>query len=134
MSQYETKSFTNIDSEEFIGRYAGEDYPIGAGETKAFPAFLVEHFCKHLADKILARENKLGNDAKRAELVAKMQSGGPTIPATPQPKKTEGEKIKDIVRETQEEIEEFEAKRKEEIKAKRLAALAKAREAKKAKK
>ena len=33
-------SFTNIDKEDFIGKWSGEEYLIRAGKTKLFPDFL----------------------------------------------------------------------------------------------
>ena len=53
--RYDTINFTNIDSEDFDGKWGGEEYLIKAGKTKEFPAFLAEHLTKHLVDKILLK-------------------------------------------------------------------------------
>lgn len=134
MSKYETFYFTNIDTEPFIGRYGGEDYPLNPGETKVFPDFLVKHFCKHLADKILNREDKSENEVERNELIAQMKQGGLT-PVQPnlQPKKTEGQEIKTEVEKIQEDLRTKMIKSAAEVQAKRVAALTKARKAKKQK-
>jgi hypothetical protein len=51
----EVLSFTNIDKEDFIGKYTGKETIIKAGETKLLPRYLAILFCKHLVDKILLR-------------------------------------------------------------------------------
>ena len=53
--QYNTTNFTNIDGEDFVGVWVGEDYLIKAGEIRYFPSFLSEHFAKHLTDKLYTR-------------------------------------------------------------------------------
>ena len=52
MAEFDNFPFTNIDDEEFVGKWSGEEYPIKPGETVYKPEFLVEHFCQHLAGKI----------------------------------------------------------------------------------
>jgi len=49
-------NFTNIDREDFDGMWGGEITIIKAGETKQFPKFLADHYCKHLVNKILIRQ------------------------------------------------------------------------------
>jgi hypothetical protein len=51
-------NFTNIDKEDFEGMWGGEITIIKAGETRPFPKFLAEHYCKHLVNKILIRDLK----------------------------------------------------------------------------
>ena len=55
--RYDLQNFTNIDNEDFVGKWGGQEYLIKAGETKAFPGFLVNHFTKHLLDKILLKRS-----------------------------------------------------------------------------
>ena len=54
--RYDTINFTNIDSEDFVGKWGGEEYLIKAGKTKEFPAFLADHLTKHLVNKILLKK------------------------------------------------------------------------------
>jgi hypothetical protein len=51
----EVVNFTNVDNEAFEGKWGGEITIIKAGETRPFPKFLAEHYCKHLVNKILIR-------------------------------------------------------------------------------
>jgi hypothetical protein len=48
-------NFTNIDNQDYEGLWGGEITIIKAGQTKQFPKFLAEHYCKHLVNKILIR-------------------------------------------------------------------------------
>jgi hypothetical protein len=48
-------NFTNIDKENYEAMWGGETTIIKAGETRQFPKFLAEHYCKHLVNKILIR-------------------------------------------------------------------------------
>jgi len=133
MAQFDLQNFTNIDSEKFIGKWAGEGYSFEIGETRAFPIFLVDHFCKHLADKILMRTDEFSNDAKRAELYAQMK-GGQVIPAEkPEKEKTEGEILKEQIEMAQKSLIEEENIKKEAIRQKRIEILKKAREIRKQK-
>jgi hypothetical protein len=64
----ETKSldvvnFTNVDNHDFQGMWGGETTLIKAGETRQFPKFLAEHYCKHLVDRILLRSGLVWTDA-----------------------------------------------------------------------
>jgi len=54
----EVINFTNIDGEDFEGMWGGEITVIKSGETKPFPKFLAEHFCKHLVNKMLIKSGK----------------------------------------------------------------------------
>lgn len=65
MSELDVVNFTNIDREPFEGKWGGEVNIIKAGETKQFPKFLAEHYCKHLVNKILIRG---GRDWTSADL------------------------------------------------------------------
>ena len=51
-------NFTNIDKEDFEGMWGGEITVIKAGQTKPFPKFLAEHYCKHLVNKMLIRRQE----------------------------------------------------------------------------
>ena len=58
MSELDVINFTNLDTEDFEGMWGGETKVIKAGQTLPFPSFLAHHYAKHLATKILMRENK----------------------------------------------------------------------------
>lgn len=45
--------FFNYSDREFVGRWDSVDYPVAAGEIQMFPAYLAEHFAKHLADMVM---------------------------------------------------------------------------------
>lgn len=128
--RYDLQNFTNIDNEDFVGKWGGQEYLIKAGETKAFPKFLVKHFTKHLIDKILIRK-KVQNyaDPTLREPLEKQILGEVVLEKPKEAKKSEGQVVKEQVEETQKEFEELEKKRQEEIRAKRVEALKKAREA-----
>lgn len=133
--RYDLQNFTNIDDEDFVGKWGGQEYVIKAGETKAFPTFLVKHFTKHLVDKILIKkEVKNYADPTLREPLEKQILGEVVLEKPKTVKKPEGQVVKEQVEETQKEFEELEKKRKEEIRAKRIEALKKARAAKKSKK
>ena len=65
--EYNTISFTNIDTEEFVGRYDSEDYLILAGETRYFPSFISEHFAKHFIEKLFRRDILRKNDKAKID-------------------------------------------------------------------
>lgn len=50
--------FTNITSEDFTHPWGGEPFFVKAGETKPFPFDLGYHLAKHLARKILLKNDK----------------------------------------------------------------------------
>lgn len=133
MAEYDMKTFTNMDSEPFIGMWGGEEYLIAPNEARQFPVFLVDHFAKHLADKILNREDDTLNELRRKALEGSFKSGA-VVEAKKEEEKTEGQKVKEEVEKAQVEISETEKKRKEEIHQKRIEALKKARAAKAKKK
>lgn len=56
-------NFTNVDIHDFEGMWGGETTLIKAGETRQFPKFLAEHYCKHLVDRILLRSGLVWTDA-----------------------------------------------------------------------
>jgi hypothetical protein len=58
MSELDVVNFTNIDSQDYEGMWDGATTIIKAGETKQFPKFLAEHYCKHLINKILIRNGQ----------------------------------------------------------------------------
>jgi len=111
MPKYDVVNFTNIDEEDFVGKWGGEEYLIKAGETKAFPAFLVEHFTKHLIDKILLRKGVDDyNDPVLRKPLEKQIKGEIVLKAEKEEKKTEGEKVKEEVEEISQEFAELEEK------------------------
>jgi hypothetical protein len=71
--EYNTIPFKNIDTEEFVGRYDGEDYPIQPGEIRYFPSFLSEHFCKHLIEKLFRGAPNQDKRIKFVEFQEKMR-------------------------------------------------------------
>lgn len=125
MAEYDGVPFTNIDSEEFSFSWAGENYVIQSGETKVFPTWLRDHAAKHLADKLSLREEKYGNEKFRDDIIEKCTSGAVSVEGIKEEEKTEGEKIKEEVRQLEEK-----ATKEAEIRAKRIAALAKGRKIK----
>lgn len=62
------KWFTNWTDEVFTYQYNSEDFHFAPGESKLLPAYLAEHFGKHLTDKVLHAGNKTVNDASRVSL------------------------------------------------------------------
>jgi len=85
MAEYDVLNFTNIDDKDFVGMWGGEEYLIKAGETKQFAAFLVEHFCKHLAKKILLRQGKSFDDETLREPLIKQMKGEVVAPSEEEP-------------------------------------------------
>ena len=133
--RYDLQNFTNIDDEDFVGKWGQQEYVIKTGETKAFPGFLVKHFAKHLINKILIKKNVANySDPSLREPLEKQILGEVVLTKPKTAKKSEGQVVKEQVEETQKEFEELEKRKQEEIRAKRLAALEKARAAKEAKK
>jgi hypothetical protein len=111
MEELTVVNFTNIDNQDYDGQWGGEITVIKAGETKQFPKFLAEHYCKHLVNKMIIRggqdwtndllrkpleERILGNVEVKAEIDERPEfiKGGPI--ETPK-------------------VEEFEDKPKEEV-------------------
>ena len=87
-------NFTNINDQDFTGKWAGQDYLIKAGETKPYPTFLANHFAKQLAQKIFIRDGKdFSDEILLKPLVDKMigntsapvaEPVAPIIPAEPE--------------------------------------------------
>ncbi len=128
MAEYDGVPFTNIDSEEFTFAWSGEKYTVQPSETKVYPTWLRDHAAKHLADKIALREGKYGNEKFHAEIAEKCKSGDVSVGAEEKEEKTEGEKIKEEVRELEER-----AAKEAETRAKRIKNIAKGRAIKAAK-
>jgi len=66
--------FTNFSEEDFVVMWNKEEYEIKAGDSVAYPAYLVMHFAKHLIDReINAMDGeKYTNDVNlRNELMSK---------------------------------------------------------------
>ncbi len=125
--KYDLVNFTNIDDEDFVCNWDGEEYLIKAGDTKAFPGFLVDHLIKHLVNKILLKKgvDNYGNPIKR-EPLEKQIKGEIVLEKS----KTEDEGIKEEIEKTQKELEDSEEERKDEVKQKRIETLANIRKAK----
>ena len=51
-------AFTNWDSEDFTFKWAGEEYVIPTGDIAVYPQYLAYHACKHFVNKIMTREGK----------------------------------------------------------------------------
>lgn len=67
----------NPTSEEFIGRWELESYPLPAGSTIRFPAWLSRHFAKRLADREMIKLFGVplrAEDDKRKDFIAKCLS------------------------------------------------------------
>lgn len=64
--KWNTKPFTNIDDDTFVGRYNGVDFRVKPGETRYFPSEVSNHLGQQLvkivADKEMKRENKKSYD------------------------------------------------------------------------
>jgi len=105
--RYDVRNFTNIDEEDFIGKWGGEEYLIKKGETRSFPEFLVKHFAKHLVNKILLRKGVKNylEPSLRQPLEDKIL-GDVIIKAEPQGTKSEAEEIKEEVETVQKIVEE----------------------------
>lgn len=54
--KWNTRPFTNIDDEVFVGKYNGIEFEVQPGEMRPFPTELSEHIAKQLASKISVRE------------------------------------------------------------------------------
>lgn len=111
--KYEIRNFTNIDDEDFVGKWGGEEYTIKAGETKPFLSFLCAHFAKHLADRIMLKDSATDyKNAQKREPLIKQMLGEVVAPSTVKPKQTEGQKIKEEVEKAQEEFADLDKKTK----------------------
>ena len=55
LNELSVVNFTNIDNDDYEGMWGGEITVIKAGQTKQFPKFLAEHYCKHLVNKMLIK-------------------------------------------------------------------------------
>jgi len=126
--RFDLVNFTNIDNEDFVGKWGGEEYVIKAGETKPFPAFLVEHFTKHLVNKILIRD-KVENyqDPVLREPLERQIKGEIVFEKQEEKIESEGERVKKEVEKSQKEFEELEELKKQQLREKRIEALKKAR-------
>ena len=137
MAKYDSITFTNIDTENFAHKWDGEVYTIKAGKTKTFPSFLAKHLAKHLITKILMKDDKdySNENEERIELQKKIL-GDVMLDKIAKDTRSDGEKLKDEVEQMQTTVKEETTGRtakEEEIYQKRIKALEKARQAKKAK-
>jgi len=85
-------NFTNIDNEDFVGKYGGEEIPVREGETKAFTETIANHIADQLATKILIREGKdYLSDPKREVLLKQMlgEVRAPIVAAEEKPEESE---------------------------------------------
>ena len=104
-------NFTNIDNEDFIGKWGGEEYLIKAGETKIFPDFLTRHFAKHLVDKMLLKtaSKDYANKEKRAKLEEQM-IGKVVVEAKKEEKKSSAKELKETTEKIQKEFADLDEK------------------------
>jgi len=95
-------NFTNIDNEDFVGKYGGEEIPVRERETKAFTEKIANHIADQLGTKILIREGKdYLSDSKREGLLKQMlgEVRAPIVAAEEKPeeaKKPEEEEFKEL--------------------------------------
>ncbi len=152
-------AFTNWQSWDFTFKWAGEDFTIRAGEVAVYPQYLAYHAAKHYVNKIMldaGKEVQLMNPVVRKEYedkTLKEIASGQENPYVASIREQERAKLlkemgmagadvgvtsSETLRLAHEEVARLEAEQKvqelkaDETKDKRIAALAKAREAKKA--
>lgn len=53
-----TALFYNFSDEDFVGRYGGQNKMFPAGSKTYMPAYLAQHFAKHLTNRELLKEGK----------------------------------------------------------------------------
>ncbi len=102
--RYDTLNFTNIDSEDFVGKWGGDEYLVKAGKTKEFPAFLVDHLTKHLVDKILLKNGSQNYNDPTARKPLEDQIKGKVV-------------VREEVKEAKKEKEEPKEEKEETFKA-----------------
>ena len=105
--QHEIKDLTNIDNQDFVGVYGSKEHSaVKAGDTASFPSFLVDHFAKQLAKKILIKKGEDFSDVGRLEELIKQIKGDIAVEEKP-----EESPKKDGVEEETEKVEEKPAKK-----------------------
>jgi hypothetical protein len=152
-------AFTNWQTLDFTFKWAGEEFTVAAGEVAVYPQYLAYHAAKHFVNKIMidaGKEVQLMNpvvrkeyeektlrevsaneenpyvasirEQERAKLLKEMGMAGADVGVTSS--ETLREAHETVARLESEAVEK--ARKEQETKDKRLAGLAKAREAKKA--
>ena len=111
-------NFTNIDDEDFVGMYHGEEIFIKEGETKVLTERTANHIAGQLATKMLIRNKTVRNyltDAKREPLIKSM-IGGEAVPSEVEPsgKKEGSAPVKPV--EVEKEFEDLKKKPKKKAK------------------
>ena len=110
-------NFTNIDNEDFVGKYGGEEIPVREGETKAFTETIANHIADQLVTKILIREGKdYLSDPKREVLLKQMigEVRAPIVAA-----EEEKEKPEEAKKPEEEEFKELKTRKAAKRKAKK---------------
>jgi len=102
-------NFTNIDSEDFVGKYGGEEIPVREGETKAFTETIAKHIADQLVTKILIRERKDYLSDPKREVLLKQMLGEVAVPKTAAA--GEEEKKEEEMAKPEEEFKELKTKR-----------------------
>jgi hypothetical protein len=152
-------AFTNWTDKDFTFRWAGEEFIVKAGEVGVYPQYLAYHAAKHFVNQIMieaGKEVQLMNPVARKEYedkTLKEISAGEENPYVASIREQERAKLlkemgmsgadvgvtsSETLREAHETVARLEAEQKagelkaQETKEKKIASLAKAREAKKA--
>lgn len=110
MEEFDVISFTNIDDEDLVPedniRWGSKDYYVKAGSTKPYPRFLAEHFAKHLADKMLQKNNQpIRDEGLRAALIKRMLGDSTLFDSAPAAKMTDGERVAQMVQGIQSKVD-----------------------------
>ena len=120
--KFNTLPFTNIDTEDFIGRWEGEDYVIQRGEKRFFPSELSQHFAKQLTEKLFNKA--IVSDSHLKTDVFKEKTMGLMLDEEMLTKQEEEVKtFKQQVEEHETQIKEMLAKEEREKKSRNIEAL-----------
>ena len=77
-------NLTNVDNEDFVGMYHGEEVSVKEGETRQLTERIANHLAGQLATKMLIRDKTVRNyltHSKREPLIESMIGGPVFIPA-----------------------------------------------------
>jgi hypothetical protein len=67
MAEFETLSFTNPTKDDFVWRYNGEPYAVGAGQTVQYSKNVAYHLARHLSTKMIVDKLKKTMTKKQIE-------------------------------------------------------------------
>lgn len=102
--KWNTKSFTNIDDDTFIGRYDGVDFQVKPGETRYFPSAVSDHLSQQLTKKIIDSEKPYETEALNRIVGEEIKTA-----------ETETEKsFKEEVKDHEQGFKQFEERKKKE--------------------